>query len=95
MNVWMRVHNILRTFRLTKGRFILHNFCLKLSHATCLQLELYCVNQAYNSSTATKASCVFDLHSTTQVVSRLHATVLGKYQSSKTVRIEVGKKMLT
>jgi hypothetical protein len=28
-----------------KGRFTLHNFCLKLSHATCLQLELYCVNK--------------------------------------------------
>jgi hypothetical protein len=26
--------------------FALHNFCLKLSHATSLQLELYCVNQA-------------------------------------------------
>ena len=32
-----------------KGRFTLHNFCLKLSHATFLhvQLELYCVNQAH------------------------------------------------
>jgi hypothetical protein len=30
------------------GRLTLHNFCLKLSHATCLQLELYCVNQAHN-----------------------------------------------
>jgi hypothetical protein len=28
-----------------KDRFALHNFCLKLSHATCLQLDLYCVNQ--------------------------------------------------
>ena len=34
-----------------KGPFTLHNFCLKLSHATCLQLELYCVNQAHNSPT--------------------------------------------
>jgi hypothetical protein len=42
-----------------------------------------------------KGSCMFDLHSTTQVVSRLHATVLGKYQPSKTVKIEVDKKMPT
>jgi hypothetical protein len=28
--------------------------------------------------TLSKASCVFDLHSTTQVVSRLNAIVLGK-----------------
>jgi hypothetical protein len=33
----------------SEGRFALQNFCLKLSHATCLQLELYCVNQAHNS----------------------------------------------
>jgi hypothetical protein len=32
-----------------KGRFTLHNFCLKLSHTTCLQLELDCVNQAHHS----------------------------------------------
>jgi hypothetical protein len=31
--------------------FATHIFCLKLSHATCLQLELYCVNQAHNSPT--------------------------------------------
>jgi hypothetical protein len=37
-----------------KGQFTLHNFCLKLSHATCLQLELYCVNQAHNSLTHVK-----------------------------------------
>jgi hypothetical protein len=30
---------------------MLGNFCLKLSHATCLQLDLYCVNQAHNSPT--------------------------------------------
>ena len=35
----------------SSDRFTLHNFCLKLSRATCLQLELYCVNQAYNSPT--------------------------------------------
>jgi hypothetical protein len=35
------------------GRFTLHNFCLNLclSHATCLQLVSYCVNQAHNSLT--------------------------------------------
>jgi hypothetical protein len=60
------------------GQFTLHNFCLKLSHATCLQLELYCVNQAHNSPTTTLTSCEQDLHSTTQVVSRLHVTVLDK-----------------
>jgi hypothetical protein len=37
-----------------------------------------CVNQAHNSLTLSYVSCVLDLHSTTQVVSRLHATVLGK-----------------
>ena len=64
---------------LSSDRFTLHNFCLKLSHATCgLQYELYCVNQAHNSLTTMKARCVLDLHSTTQVVSRLHATVLGR-----------------
>jgi hypothetical protein len=31
--------------------YTIHNFCLKLSHATCSQLELYCVNQAHKSST--------------------------------------------
>ena len=61
-----------------KGRFTLRNICLKLSYASCLQLELYCVNQAHNSTTM-QASCMFDLPSTTQVVSmRLHATVIGK-----------------
>ena len=50
----------------------------KLSHSTCSQLELYCVNQAHSSPKLSQASCVLDLHSTTQVVSRLHATVLGK-----------------
>ena len=53
----------------------------KTAHATmptCLQLELYCVNQTYNSSTLSLVSCALDLHNTTQVVSRLHATVLGK-----------------
>ena len=39
--------------QLTIGRFTLHNFCLKLSHATCLQLEFYRVNQAHNSLTTT------------------------------------------
>ena len=36
---------------IARDRFTLHNLCLKLSHATCLQLELYCVNQAHNSAT--------------------------------------------
>ena len=50
-------------------------------------LWLYCVNQAYNSPTTTLASCVFDLHMqhnqvTIRVVSRLHATVLGKSYES-------------
>jgi hypothetical protein len=36
-------------WRSSKDRFTSHNVCLKLSHATCLQLELYCVNQAHNS----------------------------------------------
>jgi hypothetical protein len=62
-----------------KGRFSrLHSLCLKLSHATCLQLELYCVNQAQSLPTLSSVSCVLDLHSATQVVSRLHATVLDK-----------------
>ena len=60
----------------TKGRFTLHNVCLKLSHATCLQLELHCVNQAHNSPTLSQTSCVLDLPSTIQVVNRLHVTVL-------------------
>jgi hypothetical protein len=34
----------LRFSLLSQGRFTLHKFFLKLSHATCLQLELYCVN---------------------------------------------------
>ena len=38
---------LIRHFR--EGRFTLDNFCLKLSHATCLQLDLYCVNQAHNA----------------------------------------------
>ena len=46
---------LLRHYR--KGRFTLHNICLKLSHATCLQLELYCVTQAHNSPTTTWTSC--------------------------------------
>jgi hypothetical protein len=34
---------------------IVDNFCLtELSHATCLQLELYCVNQAHNLPTLVK-----------------------------------------
>jgi hypothetical protein len=35
-------------------------------------------NQAHNSPTLSWLSCVLDLHSTTQAVSRLHAIVLGK-----------------
>ena len=47
----------LQSFKLaiSIGRFTLRklrNFCLKLSHATCLQFELYCVNQAPNSPVA-------------------------------------------
>jgi hypothetical protein len=41
-----------------------------------------CVNEAHNSPMLSYMSCVLldnlDLHSATQVVSRLHATVLGK-----------------
>jgi hypothetical protein len=44
------VFNVFIVFRsLLKANLIntLHNFCLKLSHTTCLiQLELYCVSQA-------------------------------------------------
>jgi hypothetical protein len=40
-------------WRICKSRNTLHNFYLKLSHATCLQLELYCVNQAHNSPATT------------------------------------------
>ena len=60
----------------TKGRVTLHSVCLKLSHATCLQLELHCVNQAHNSPTLSQTSYVLDLPSTIQVVNRLHVTVL-------------------
>jgi hypothetical protein len=35
------------------GRFAVHNCFLKLSHATCLQLELYCVNQEAHKSQLT------------------------------------------
>ena len=45
-----------------KGRFTLHNFCLKLSHATCLQLELYCVNQAHNLRTNNAGELCSRLH---------------------------------
>jgi hypothetical protein len=65
---------------ITIGQFRLHNFCLKLAHATCLQLELYCVKQAHNSHTKTQASCVLDLHSTTQVVSRFKFVPITWYQ---------------
>jgi hypothetical protein len=40
----------------------MHNLCLKLSHATCLQLELYCVNQAHNSA-ADFNSCILTNYS--------------------------------
>jgi hypothetical protein len=61
------------------SRFTLQgNFCLKLSHVNRLQFELYCVNQAHSSLTLSQASYWLDIHSTTQVVSRLHATVLDK-----------------
>ena len=33
---------------------------------------------AVNQLTLSQVSCVLDLHSTTEVVSRLHATALGK-----------------
>jgi hypothetical protein len=54
--------------------FILHKFCLKLSHATCLQLELYtCTVSVYkikHTNSSTLSSCVLDLRSATQVVMR-------------------------
>jgi hypothetical protein len=46
-----RLSKIILYVQRSLGRFTLHNFCLKLSHATCLQLELYCANQAHNSPT--------------------------------------------
>jgi hypothetical protein len=56
-------------------------------HAIRLHLELYCLNQANNSPTTTLIElCCSGLHSTTQVVSRLHVTVLGK---SCVVKIDI------
>jgi hypothetical protein len=43
------IKSILSDYKVLSGRFTLHNFCLKLSHATCLQLELYCVSQIHNA----------------------------------------------
>jgi hypothetical protein len=64
INGWKKV-----SLRLCDPFFIkpdLHRitFCLKLSHATCLQLELYCVNQAHNSLTIRpKKICGFPVSS--------------------------------
>jgi hypothetical protein len=44
--LWLRGFDSLYYLK-AKGGFTLHNFCLKLLHATCLQLELHCVNQGY------------------------------------------------
>jgi hypothetical protein len=48
---------------------------LKLSHATCLQLELYCVEHTTHLRQLRRLVC---LMSTTLVVSELHVTVFGK-----------------
>ena len=47
-HVYLHNNNVVRILKFTdatrKGRFTLHNFCLQLSHAIRLQLELYNVN---------------------------------------------------
>jgi hypothetical protein len=57
------------------SRFTLHNFCLKLSHATCLQLELYCVNQAHNSRQLRQVVCLCFRIETNYCVAKLSPVV--------------------
>ena len=62
-----------------KDRFTLHNFCLNLSHATCLQLELYSVYTARNAQLATSLWRFWLCKSSTQLANVVvDATVLGK-----------------
>jgi hypothetical protein len=53
---------------LYKGRFTLHNLCLKLLHATCLQLGVVLgVKQAYNPPTVRQGRRVVCLIHTVQL----------------------------
>jgi hypothetical protein len=71
-----------------KRRFTLHNFCLKLSHATCLQLELYCVNQAHNLPTLSALRIPFHLsEEETHNAHCLQTNAFYKYYISRTKSI--------
>ena len=49
-NRWMNILSLTHMAYLNADS-TLHNISLKLSHAICLQLELYCANQAHNLPT--------------------------------------------
>ena len=63
------VENMLKNARPLKTNLHHNTTSVKLSHATCLQLELYCVNQAHDSPTLSWASSALDFHSATHFVS--------------------------
>ena len=88
--VWVKKTSlyIQRRFQF-KRKFTLYTciFYIKLSRATCLQLDLCCVNEAHNAPITTEQRnlvvYVCLIYSTIQVVSRLHATVLRSRHSGR------------